>query len=125
MQAKQRRRHPRYDVSGFPHIRAATKQGPIGERLMTISRGGCAFWAPLEDFQLQVGQSVSMRLAVGEKAEFVEVRGELLYVQPYPMESQIGRLYGIRFEEASSMPLLEAAIDRLDELFSKGKIKSA
>jgi c-di-GMP-binding flagellar brake protein YcgR len=122
---QQRRRHPRYDVSEVPQVKAATKQGPIGERLMTISRGGCAFWAPVEDFQMSVGQMVHIRLSVGDSSPMVEVRGELLYIQPYPMESQIGRFYGVRFEESQSGPAWVEAMSRLDELFSQGKIKSA
>ncbi|TVQ78409.1 MAG: PilZ domain-containing protein [Bradymonadales bacterium] len=96
-----RRKYPRYEAKELPELQLRTLAGPIGEKLLNVSRGGCGFWAPFEDFQLRVGQGLRLQLKLDSKGSEFEIRGELLYVHPCPMESQIGRLYGIRFEAES------------------------
>lgn len=122
---KDKRRFPRYDVSEYPEIKASTASGPMGERLMTISAGGAGFWAPSEDFNFKLGQKVAVTFQIeGVDRADIELRGEVLYIAPHPFESQIGRLYGIKFE-AEAQGMVRERIDQLHLLYEEGRIKMA
>lgn len=122
---KEKRRFVRYDVSHFPALKAGIKNGPIGERLMTISEGGCGFWAPSEDFNLRLGEKVHIHLYMGEFSHETRIlQGEVLYILPHPMESQIGRLYGIRFRE-EEIGQIHDLITYLEDQLQQGKIKAS
>lgn len=120
---KENRRHQRFDVSGFPELKAGTKNGPIGERLLTISQGGCGFWAPHEDFRLRIGEKVEIHLYMGELSPDTRVvRGEILYILPHPIDSHIGRSYGVRFRE-EDLSLVSEIMLYLDGHLDGGRIK--
>lgn len=122
---RERRQFARYDVSRYPQIRAGTLNAPIGERLMTISIGGCGFWAPAEDCKFAAGEKVRVHLQCeGLHDDVIEVKGEVLYVLPHPFEAQIGRFYGIRFQE-EVQELIAEMIDRLESEYQAGKIQMA
>jgi len=122
---RDKRKHPRYDVSDFPEFKAKTEKGPIGERLMTISIGGAGFWAPAEDFNFKIGQRVSIHVQIdGLSEEQVTLRGEVLYILPHPLEAQIGRFYGIRFSEEAHA-LVKNSLEQLHHLYEAGKVKMA
>lgn len=121
---KERRQFVRYDVSSYPELKAGTMDGPIGEKLMTISIGGAGFWAPAEDFQMKLGERVKIRVQLESVEPQVELMGEILYILPHPLESQIGRFYGIQFDAAEQEKVSEA-IDQLHVLYQSGKIKEA
>lgn len=122
---KEKRIHARYDVSQFPEMRASTLNGPIGERLMTISVGGCGFWAPAEDFNLTLGTRISLTIEiVMDHPKQLELKGELLYILPHPLDSQIGRFYGVRFREEDQAQV-EEAIEQLEALYQEGRIQMA
>lgn len=122
---KENRKHTRYDVSEYPEFSAHMVNGPIGERLMTVSVGGVGFWAPVEDFNLKIGQRTTIQFHVkGVSGQSQEVRGEVLYIIPHPLESQIGRFYGVRFEE-ESRAFVEQTVAQLEELRIEGRIKMA
>lgn len=121
---KERRQFVRYDVSKYPELKAATIDGPIGERLMTISIGGAGFWAPSEDFKMRLGERVKVIVSLDGIQEPITVKGEILYILPHPLESQIGRFYGIRFDEVEQEKVSEA-IEQIHSLYEMGKIKEA
>jgi len=94
----EKRLHPRYESTDVPELKLYTVNGPIGEKLMTLSIGGCGFWAPMGDFRFEMGDRVRLTGQVeGCGDPLPEIRGEILYVHPHPIEGQIGRFYGIRF----------------------------
>ena len=122
---RERRKFSRYDVSRYPRLKGGTFNGPIGERLMTMSIGGCGFWSPADACNFAVGEKVKIALHC-EGANFspIEVRGEVLYILPHPYESQIGRFYGIRFLE-EYQDLAAELMEELDNEFLAGKISMA
>lgn len=122
---RDRRKFARYDVTSYPQLKAGTTNGPLGEKLMTISIGGCGFWAPAEDTRWRIGERVNVKMfCEGISSEPFEVVGEVLYVQPHPWEAQIGRFYGIKFDE-KYQELMAQILDQLDHLYAAGKIKMA
>ncbi len=120
---RERRKFARYDVSRYPQLNGGTFNGPIGERLMTMSIGGCGFWSPSESCNFTVGEKVRIRLHC-EGLDPIEVRGEVLYILPHPFESQIGRFYGIRFAE-EFVDEIAAMMDQLEVEYRAGKIQMA
>jgi hypothetical protein len=122
---RERRKFYRYDVSGYPRLKAGTFNGPIGERLMTVSIGGCGFWSPADACNFVVGERVKIALhCEGFSSSPLEVRGEVLYILPHPFEAEIGRFYGIRFFEEYQKVAADL-MDELDNEFRAGKISMA
>lgn len=122
---RERRQWPRYDISDNKHLEGKTENGPLGEQLMTLSQAGCGFWAPLEDCHLKPGERVEVNIWGKQfKKPNIALQGEVLYVVPYPLDSQIGKFYGVRFYEQEVADLKEL-IDQLATSYQRGKISMA
>lgn len=114
------RRHPRYEISNKLPLQGSTENGPAGERLISISLGGCAFAAPSYDLHLGVGDRV--RCSLGEPGRApVMVEGEVIYVNPYPIHDHVGRCYGVAFETGSER-LVGPVIERIESLAVMRKV---
>lgn len=90
---------------------------------MTVSIGGCGFWAPVDDFKYKLGERVEVQFQVdGIQDEALKLRGEVLYILPHPYEAQIGRFYGVKFSE-ESQDLVKDSIGQLELIYQEGKKK--
>lgn len=121
---RNRRRHERYDVSFLDELSGQTEFGPNGERLVTFSMGGCGFCAPDGDFRFNLLDKVICTFQLEGMNQMIRVRGEILYVFPFPFQGQVGKFYGIRFlkqDESKVKPIT----DRLKVLAKDGKVTRA
>lgn len=123
-EGKSRRRHERYDVSFLDELSGQTEFGPNGERLVTFSMGGCGFCAPEGDFRFNLLDKLICTFNLDGHNQMIRVRGEVLYIFPFPFNGQLGKFYGIRFlngDENKVKPIT----DRLKVLAKEGKVTRA
>ncbi len=122
---RERRKFARYDVSRYPQLKGGTHNAPIGERMMTMSIGGCGFWAPADTCHLTVGEKVKLFLhCEGYKSDPVEMPAEVLYILPQPFESQVGKFYGLRFLDEYQEEIVRM-MEQLDLEFQAGRLGMA
>jgi hypothetical protein len=117
----EQRRHPRYEVSNKLPLQGSTENGPAGERLISISLGGCAFAAPSYDLRLCVGDWVRCSLEEPGHAP-VTVEGKVIYINPYPVHDHVGRCYGIAFETGGEL-LVRPVIERIESLAARAAMR--
>ncbi len=107
-----RRRHTRYDVSELWKLKSSLTPAPSACHLMTMSAGGCGFWSP--DVQGDFGTTVKVTCHFTyEGMSTVEVKGDLLYRYPHPVNGQLGQFLGVKFDEAS-IELIRPVIEAID-----------
>ena len=120
---RERRKHKRYDVSQHPELIGNTTRSPSGERLLTMSLAGCGFASLVDDFRFKVGDVIECHFQLGD-GDLVRVQGAVLYTNPYPLNGEIGRFYGVRFL-GDFEPAIRPIIEALEALNVQGKLALA
>jgi len=122
---RERRQFARYDVSRYSSLKGGTHNAPIGERMMTMSIGGCGFWAPGDNCNLSVGEKANLYLHCdGDRRAPTQMQAEVLYILPQAFEGQAGKFYGLRFLSEHQDEVIRL-MERLDLEFQAGRLTMA
>jgi len=122
---RERRKFARYDVSNYSRLKGGTQNAPIGERLMTMSVGGCGFWIPVDECNRSVGETVTLYLVFeGIQPDPVQFKAEILYVFPQPFAAQLGKFYGVKFQDEDQEEIIRI-MELLDSEFQAGRLAMA
>ena len=121
---RDRRVHQRYDVSRLVELKGQTSAALIGEKLLTMSIGGCGFCASAESFKYKVGTRLVCKIWGHDKNTAVEIDGQILYITPHAMDGKVGKFYGVSFLPGQDEKI-SPVLDYLEILHQQGKVSSA
>ncbi len=118
------RRYPRYKVAGWENLLAEIDRNRTGERIITLSHGGCGFYGFDARWPLRPNQRVftTLRVIGNDHRPPLVLQGNLIYTRPIELKNSIVYFHGVEFLPTERLKL-RGIIETLEKLHQEKKIQ--